>query len=72
MIKQWEDGYKQGVEMATDYLRGVADCFLTRHDVPASVAEVPAFLARIAENIDDVGAGLAQVNAYETKDNSHE
>jgi hypothetical protein len=45
--------------MATQYLRGVADCFLTRGDVPASVADVPAFLARIAKNIDDAGAGLA-------------
>ena len=53
MTKTYEDDYKQGVEMATEYLRAVADCFLTRDDVPASVAEVPAFLARIAENIDD-------------------
>jgi hypothetical protein len=59
----YEDGYRQGVEMATQYLRGVADCFLDRGDVPASVADVPAFLARIAKNIDDVGAGFAVARA---------
>lgn len=57
----FEDGYKRGVEMATEYLRGVAEWFLKRDDVPASLAEVPAFLARIAGNIDDVGAMWADL-----------
>jgi hypothetical protein len=65
MTKTYEDGYKAGVEMATEYLRGVADCFLTRDDVPASVAEVPAFLARIAKNVDDVGEGIAAARAHQ-------
>jgi hypothetical protein len=50
-----EDGYRNGVARATEYLRGVPDCFLTRDDVPGSVADVPAFLTRIAKNIDQVG-----------------
>jgi hypothetical protein len=40
--------------MATEYLRGVPDCFLARDDVPGSMADMPAFLTRTAKNIDQV------------------
>ena len=65
MTDTYEDGYKHGVEMATEYLRAVANCFLTRDDVPASVADVPAFLARAAKNIDAVGAEMAAARAHQ-------
>jgi hypothetical protein len=62
----FEDGYKQGVEMATDYLRDVADWFFKRDDTPTSLTEVPTFLARIAKAIDDNGAAHLQVWAEQS------
>jgi hypothetical protein len=63
MTDTYEDGFNRGFEFATLYLRCLAKCFLARDDVPESVADVPAFLMRIAKNIDDAGAGFAGARA---------
>jgi hypothetical protein len=70
MTDTFDDGYRQGVETATNYLRGVADWFFKRDDTPASLAEVPAFLARIAKDIDVLAEAHLQVWAESEAENN--